>query len=46
MKTEIFYRTDDSQKKFQSLLKKAKNLNNVHLPELPIGHKIKEKKNY
>ena len=44
VKTEICYRNDDSQKKFQSLLERGKNLNNVHFPELRISHKIKEKK--
>ncbi|KAK4873209.1 hypothetical protein RN001_015238 [Aquatica leii] len=44
VKTEVLYRNDDETKRFETLLKPRKRLDQVQIPELPIGHKIKTKK--
>lgn len=44
IKTEVLYRNDDATKQYFSLLKPKKKLSNIHLPVLPLGHAIKEKK--
>ncbi|KAK4879514.1 hypothetical protein RN001_007660 [Aquatica leii] len=43
VKTEVLYRNDDETKRFETLLKPRKRLDQVQIPELPIGHKIKTK---
>lgn len=44
VKNEVLYRTLDETKKFQSLLKSRIRFDQVDLPGLPLGHKIKKKK--
>lgn len=44
VKTEVLYRSDDTTKKFETLLKARKRLQQIEIPELPLNHKIKKKK--
>ncbi|KAK5638653.1 hypothetical protein RI129_012948 [Pyrocoelia pectoralis] len=44
MKSELLYRSDDLAKKFQTLLKPRKRLAQIVLPDVPLGHAIKQKK--
>lgn len=44
MKSEVLYRSDDPAKKFQTLLKPRKRLDQIELPEVPLGHEIQQKK--
>ncbi|KAK5644754.1 hypothetical protein RI129_006054 [Pyrocoelia pectoralis] len=43
MKSELLYRSDDFAKKFQTLLKPRKRLAQIVLPDVPLGHAIKQK---
>ncbi|KAF2895491.1 hypothetical protein ILUMI_10683 [Ignelater luminosus] len=44
VQTESLYRTNDSTKRFETLLKPRKRLEQVTLRELPLGWRIKKKK--
>lgn len=44
VKPELFYRNDDPQKKYVTLLQRGKKLNSAELPDLNLGRKLKEKK--
>ncbi|XP_050311183.1 uncharacterized protein LOC126746832 [Anthonomus grandis grandis] len=44
VKSESLYRTDDPAKKFQTLLKAKKRLDQIVLSEVRLGHEIKQKK--
>lgn len=44
VKTELLYRSNDTTKKSETLLKSRKRLDQIEISELPLGHKIKNKK--
>lgn len=44
IKLEMLYRNDDPTKKLETLLKPGKRINQIELPKLTIGKKIKQKK--
>ncbi|KAJ8967160.1 hypothetical protein NQ314_003048 [Rhamnusium bicolor] len=44
MKTEQYYRNDDESKKYETLLKKGKQIGSIKLSEVPLTRGIKKKK--